>query len=97
MITAILIILGIAAFVTLIAFIEWSMSALFESKKDRPKFNFSYMRNTAIGLILVAILSPFDTIHIMIAIAVGVASLIVFLLIRTKYRDFRKRLSNDDK
>lgn len=41
MTTAVLIIIGVAAFVTLFAFIEWSMSALFESKKERPKFNFS--------------------------------------------------------
>lgn len=91
MTTAILIILGISAFVTLVAFIEWGMSALFESKKDRPKFNFSYIRNTAIGLILIAILSPFETIHIIIVIAIGSACFIAFLFIRTKYKESRKR------
>lgn len=91
MATAILIILGIAAFVTLFAFIEWSMSALFESKKERPKFNFSYIKNSAIGLILVLLLSPFDTLDIIIVIAVGFVLFIAFLLIRTKYREFRRR------
>lgn len=91
MATAILIILGIAAFVTLFAFIEWSMSALFESKKERPKFNFSYIKNSAIGLILVLLLSPFDTLDIIIVIAVGFVLFIAFLIIRTKCREFRRR------